>query len=550
LNAGLRWEYDGYAYDKNGNHVDFWYNLAAQVPIPPATGTLAGYTEASNYTGDLPAGVVRRSVKDQTANGAPYHDFGPRLGFAWQPFSDTGKFVVRGGAGIYYSQIDINNMATTDSNNPPAYAAEGFSGAANSRATWLQPWTANTTLGFATFTRFPNSTLSSGTVDPNLVVPTVYNMNLNVQYEFLPSWLLQVGYVDTRGVRLWASQPLNIPVVVQPNTAGINNLSTPLPGVNCANITANGGTGCVLTNTPTNANQRVPIVGFTAGGIRESLDNAGDSDFSSLQVTLRKRFSHGLTFQAAYTFSKTITDITGVERGGSVNSNYPLDHEQQRGPADFSRPQRFILNYTYDLPRFHQGQGFAGKTLSGWGAAGVITIQSGLPMTLTDSLGGAIYGGAGVSRAQLCPGFTYNQIVNPGSIQSKLNNYFNLNAFADTAATAGSSTCALPIVGAFASPGTGLPASPGATGFGNTGRGIILGPPQDDWDVSALKKTTVGGLKENATLKFRADFYNAFNHRQFNNPGLAVSRTSTSFGVITSSSVATRIIQFGLRYAF
>ena len=188
LNAGLRWEYDGYAYDKNGNHVDFWYNLAAQVPIPPATGTLAGYTEASNYTGDLPAGVVRRSVKDQTANGAPYHDFGPRLGFAWQPFSDTGKFVVRGGAGIYYSQIDINNMATTDSNNPPAYAAQGFSGAANARATWLQPWTANTTLGFATFTRFPNSTLSSGTVNPNLVVPTVYNMNLNVQYEFLPSW--------------------------------------------------------------------------------------------------------------------------------------------------------------------------------------------------------------------------------------------------------------------------------------------------------------------------------------------------------------------------
>ena len=222
-----------------------------------------------------------------------------------------------------------------------------------------------------------------------------------------------------------------------------------------------------------------------------------------------------MTFQAAYTYSKTITDITGVERGGSVNSNDPLNHEQQRGPADFSRPQRLVVNYTYDLPRFHQGQGFAGKALSGWGAAGVITIQSGLPMTLTDSLGGAIYGGAGVSRAQLCPGFTYNQIVNPGSIQSKLNNYFNLNAFADTAATAGSATCALPIIGAFASPGPGLPASPGATGFGNTGRGIVLGPPQDDWDVSALKKTTVGGLKENATLEFRADFYNAFNHPQF-----------------------------------
>jgi hypothetical protein len=83
---------------------------------------------------------------------------------------------------------------------------------------------------------------------------------------------------------------------------------------------------------------------------------------------------------------------------------------------------------------------FLAIALSGWGIAGVTTPQAGLPMTLTDALGGAAYGYAGVSRAQICPGFTDGQIITPGSMTSKLNNYFNLNSLADTASTVGSST--------------------------------------------------------------------------------------------------------------
>jgi hypothetical protein len=88
----------------------------------------------------------------------------------------------------------------------------------------------------------------------------------------------------------------------------------------------------------------------------------------------------------------------------------------------------------------------------------------------------------------------------------------------------------------------------GATGYGNAGRGIVRGPGQFNFDVSILKKTEVGGLSEHAYLEFRADFFNAFNHPQFGNPGVNV--TQPSFGVITTTNVGPRIVQFGLRYNF
>jgi hypothetical protein len=550
VNAGLRWEYNGQAYEAQGNNVNFWPFLAQQIPIPPPSGTLAGYTEANNYSQPLPAGVYRRQTNVETQNGPPWHNFGPRLGFAWQPLSNNSRLVVRGGAGIYYSQVDINFSGTTQSNNPPQTAPVGFFVTANDAANWQTPWTANTTLGFPSFARFPNSSFTILNVDPFLTVPQVFNYNLNVQYEIKPSWVVSAAYVGTRGVRIWAIQDSNIPVLVEPGEPGINNLPTPQPGVNCANLVSNGGTGCVLTNSAANAGARVPIVGLAPDGIITLLKNSGDSNYNSGQLTLRKTLSHGLTLQAAYTYSRTITDLSGVERGGSLNYGIPTDTEDQRGPADFSRTHRLIFNYIYNFPNVHQDQGFVGRALSGWSAAGIFTVQSGEPMTLTDALGGQVYGPGLTSGAELCPGFTRSQIITPGSVGSKLNNYFNLNALADTSATAGSTTCALPIVGAFPSPGPGLPASPGGTGFGNLPRAVLYGPGQNNWDMSIIKRTRVGGLSESGNLEFRAEFYNAFNHPQFNNPATAVSPTSASFGTITSTSVAPRIIQFALRYSF
>lgn len=110
------------------------------------------------------------------------------------------------------------------------------------------------------------------------------------------------------------------------------------------------------------------------------------------------------------------------------------------------------------------------------------------------------------------------------------------------------STCAaggvfgpVPVVGAINGVG-------GGNGFGNAGFGIALGPGQNNWDMALAKTTKVGGIREGATLEFRAEFFNTFNHPQFSNP--AASVTSATYGKISSMSVNPRLIQFALKYSF
>ena len=157
-------------------------------------------------------------------------------------------------------------------------------------------------------------------------------------------------------------------------------------------------------------------------------------------------------------------------------------------------------------------------------------------MTITDTRGGTIYGfgpGAQVtSRAQFCPGMGPANVPTPGGVEARLGGsvlggpgYFNASAF-----------CTTPVIG-------------NGTGYGNSGVGIILGPGQFNWDMSLTKTTKVGGIREAATLQFRAEFFNAFNHTQFNNPSLTDISIPVA-GQITSASVNPRLIQFALKYAF
>jgi hypothetical protein len=250
---------------------------------------------------------------------------------------------------------------------------------------------------------------------------------------------------------------------------------------------------------------------------------------------VRKQVSHGLTFQAAYTYSRSfVTQVYGIpSRSQGSTVCCLLNPQGVYGLNPVYRPNRFIATYNYQLP-FH-ADGVKGKLVEGWSLSGVTTIQGGAPITPTDSSGGAVYGFAGVavSLAQYCAGAGPANIPTSGSIYSRVTvftpastGYLNRSAF-----------CAPPAAGG----GTSL-------GFGDGGIATILGPPQDSWDMSLAKLTTVGGIREGATLEFRTEFYNTFNHPQFGLPTANVN--SGAFGKITTTVVNPRLIQFGLKYSF
>ena len=244
----------------------------------------------------------------------------------------------------------------------------------------------------------------------------------------------------------------------------------------------------------------------------------GESWYHGLQVTLRRQISHGLSFQSAYTLSKAMNNTSIYNDLNYLAGNWAR--------ATFDRTHRIVTNFDYQFPNSVHGTGAAGKLLNGWSTTGIVILQSGLPLTLTDPNGGSVYGEASPSTVTLCPGRTLASLATSGSLEARLGGWINTSAL-----------CSAPAIG-----------SDGATGYGNAGQSLLDGPPQFNTDFSLGKRTVVGGLRENAELAFRVEFYNSLNHPQFSNPGTTLG--TANFGVITQTSVAPRLIQFALKYLF
>ena len=530
LNLGLRWEYDGRLSDKYGNLVALWPSAMAKVNSPdtlgnsPATGSYAGWVVPSNYStntwGPLPPGIISSGRKIGTSP-VPLHNFAPRLGLAWQPLASN-RVVMRGGFGFFYDRVPGNTEVHAVEESPP-YGFKLDQGASSNQFSSLAKPFQDYRIGqfpirWVNFQTGLGSDITEPTLAEKFLTPLVYSWNLNLQYEFMPRWVLEFGYVGSHGTHLgqWL-HTLNVPGLASP--------ANPINGV--------------TTNTVVNARLRAPYLGISPTGLQIA-DTNGDSKFNSFQATVRKQLSYGLTFQAAYTFSRAFTTQNGPATGPNLGN--PLDLRQQYGPNAQYRPHRVITNYSWDIPGRNL-TGFAGKVLGGWTLAGVTTIQSGQWMSITDTRGGAIYGMSSAaavvtSRAQMASGATYKDIITPGPVSNRLGGasggpgYFNRAALTT-----------IPIVGVDPNvPGTG------GTGWGNSGVGIILGPGQANFDATLSKMTRVGGIHENANLQFRAEFFNVFNHPQFSNP--ANNLANANFGQITSSSVNPRLIQLALKYIF
>ena len=511
LNLGLRYERLENLGDKLGRNSGFDITLAN--PNPPAAGTIQGYVVSKNLPIAVPAGV-KQLDNIYGVLGKHQNNFGPHLGFAWRlpksflPF--TQRMVLRGGYGMYFTRATgqpFIQLATS----PPFALLRSVAGVPNAAATFANPFGPD--LAFPQFPAYsPTTTRSITFIDQGYRPPVAQEFGLNVQTDLGHNFMLEMGYVGTRGTHQIQNRSLN--------QALLASASNPIRGQ--------------TTNTVANIPLRVPIQGFTAPGLND-VDSSASSWYHGLEASLSKRLSKGLQFLAAYTFAHAYSTtgrstFAGGTSGINGNQNNP---RANYGRSEFDREHRFVFSYVYQFPNVSRYNSVLNTLFSGWSLAGVTTIQSGAPLTFTGTNSNNVFGITS-DRAQLSPGCTYNDLVNSGSIQSKLINYFNKSCILRNAA----GTAIWPIVGDDGR----------ATAFGNSGVGIVVGPGQNNSDIAFIKRTRLRLLGEAGNVEARAEFFNAFNHTQFANPSTNVS--SSAFGTITSTAVNPRIIQFALKLNF
>jgi len=259
-------------------------------------------------------------------------------------------------------------------------------------------------------------------------------------------------------------------------------------------------------------------------------------------VELKKQLSHGLEFQASYTYSQMLDTTQGQIPGAdapSSDSTDPYNPRFDKGPSEYDIPHQFVGNLIYYLPSLSKSEGFSGKLTSGWWISNIINFSSGEPFAPT-APGGA---------------FTNSQNTYGG------NDRLDYVTAANLAAAQAIDPLATPYVKSQATPGTVAEwfnphmFTPQAFGtLGDVGRGILRGQRTAGWNFSLAKDTKLGFLGEAGKLTFRADFFNLLNHPQFDLPVGAVfgfgGPNATAGSIQGAQPNSQREIQFGARVEF
>jgi hypothetical protein len=520
LNLGLRYDHIGDFGDAQGRNAGFDPSLADT--NPPAAGTLAGTTVPDNYSGTVPAGVTKLN-NDFGLNGDGQNTWNPRVGFAYQvPLNHwtEDRVVIRGGYGVYHSRSTGQPFLQLISAPPYGIFREELPNTSFSEQQPL-PLTNPT---FPTFVPYSPSTANSITFfEPTYRPPIIQEYSLGTQTQITPTLVLEVGYSGARGLHLIDELSVNQALSASP--------SNPI----------NGQT----SNTVANIQQRVPFIGFSSNEM-DQIGSGAASWYNAMLISLNKRFSHGLQFQVSYTWAKDLSNAfasTTGPNGGTIEGNQD-NLASDYGPDNFVRPQRLVINYTYQLPKPRWSNGFAQTALGGWSVQGVTVFQTGHYLTVLNTNANNVFGITG-DRGELSGTCTPGQYVNPGSVTSKLLDYINASCFKGPPVIGGEepgNTCA---------PSQVLPdgnCPPVGTGFGNAGVGILRGPSELNFDFSFFKHFPLHKLRDSADLEFRSEFFNIFNHPLFQDPD--TNFTDGTFGQITNTYGNPRIIQFALKLSF
>ena len=492
LNLGLRYELP-FPYTEIKNRQTLWIPGRQSTVVPDAPDGLL-------YPGDagVPAGLIPTFKKG----------FAPRVGVAWDP-TGSSKWLITSAYGIFYEPYYTGQGGPLQSpiSAPPFLQTAQISG-----PNFHDPFDGPPPPPGTFATPLTNLTLA-----PDLPLPYAQDWDINVQRALGSDMLLEVGYVGTKGTKLPRFIEAN-PTVYIP---GIDpDTGQPISTSNNADQ-RRIHSGCTLADDPRTC--VYSSTGFITG--------IANSSYNALEASLKKRFGHGVSFLASYTYSKVIDDASSFNMTGSAArpvagendlAQDPRNLAAERGPSLFDARHRFVLSYQWSLPFWRQPHGWYQNVLGGWQVNGIVTLMSGTPFTVFDSRDASVQGGApeitgfSAERPNLVPG------QNPNDGPHTTSAWLNADAFSRVIPD---------------------PLSP-VQQFGTAGRNIAVGPRYANWDFSAFKSVHITESKE---VEFRAEFFNILNHTNLRLPDSDIG--SPTFNTI-QTALPPRLVQLALKFVF
>jgi Carboxypeptidase regulatory-like domain/TonB dependent receptor len=509
VNLGLRWEF--YA------------------PPTEADGHLANFEPTNDPINGLADGVATNP--SQMWNPT-WRNFGPRLGVAWSPMMYDNKIVFRGGFGMAFDRFDNNTFDNTR-NNPPYVANYGIccgtageptdsfgtpfvggqiafnTGASNNP----QSYPANPVLITPLNPANGLPTILTGQSAPNIYatpthmpVPYVYLYSFQMENSLPKNWVFTLGYQGSAGHHLLRIKNLDF--------------FYPVP---------NPDVGQVYTFTPDT-----------------------NSSFNALNTRLEHRFSHGLSATFQYTWSKSLDQISAEGPGFVTNQTYPIDDATERGPSDYDATHNVLAYAVWNLPNFHNGNGFLTKVVGGWQLNGIFQFHSGFPWTPVASNLCPVLG-----ATSLCP-------VRPIAYNGGAGDNHDTSAFLPPTSSnfpaLANVTAANPLNPYFTLQTTGT-----TPDFPGIGRNSFRGPRYQDIDLTVAKEIGLPTTKvfgEGARIELRMTAYNTFNKENltpfsFGSTSTTISSNNNGgapfanplFGTATSG-LAGRVLELQARFSF